>query len=71
MYQFSAKMDNLTFSELFFPKMNLDFGIQKIKAGRRVSFQKIPCVPKAKWTTLTFLVQICPKMNFRVGISEN
>ena len=25
--------------------MNLDFGIQKIKAGIRISFQKIPCVP--------------------------
>ena len=39
-----SNMDNLTFSDEFCPKTNLDFGIQKTNAGIRISFQKIPCL---------------------------
>ena len=51
--------------------MDLGSEIQKINVGIKNHPRDTMCANfQAKWKTFTFLAQICPKMYFRVGISE-
>ena len=71
----SSKVSNknkqgMLFCYKIYPKM--DFDIEMLKIWPRIwnqLFQDTMCVNvQAKRTILIFLAQICPKMNFMVGI---
>ena len=67
MYYFLDKTDNFEFLAQICPKRKLGFEIQKTNVGIRdtmcANFQ-------TKQTTSTFWFQICPKMDFGVGIPK-
>ena len=61
----------LSFSAQICLKMDLWLENEKINVGIRISILTIPLCDHfpAKQTTLTFLAQICPKIDFGVGIT--
>ena len=65
-------MDNSDFFCLIYPKMDLDFEIQKINVGIRISMLKIPCVPisRQNMQLWLFVGQIYPKMDLMLEIEK-
>ena len=53
----------------------MDLGLEIEKTNARINSdhaRDTMCANfQVKWTTLTFLAQICPKMDFGVGISKS
>ena len=70
---FRQKTDNFDFFGPNLPQMDFWLEIQKTNVGIRISFlwDTMCSNFETKRTTLTFLVQICPKKKFWVGNSEN
>ena len=67
MNPFSDKTDKFDF---FGQKIDLGLEIQKTNVNKNHHPRDTICANfHAKQTTLTFLAQICPKMDFGVGIS--
>ena len=67
--QFSGKTNSFDF---FSPNL-LKNGFRVGNVGIRISIVKMPYVKvfRKKWTILTFSTQICPIMDFGVGISKS
>ena len=69
---FQEKRTILTFSVQIWPKMGLGLEVQKTNIGIRINILEIPCVSifmqnEQPWL---FSTQICPKIDFGVGISK-
>ena len=59
------------FAPKFAQKWILESEFKKSKFGFGIGILEILCTNfQTKWTTLDFWAQICPKMNFGVGISK-
>ena len=73
MHQFSDKTNNFEFLDPNLPqKWILESEFQNSKPGFGICISKIPLCTnfQTKWTILSFLALICPKMDFRVKISK-
>ena len=73
MSQFSGKMDNFDFFGPNFPKNKFRIGNSKDQCqNKNQHSQDTMCANfQAKWTTLTFLAQISPKIDLGLEIQKN